>query len=230
MLGMLPFITLFLAILLSTAWRGRTIDALLYAVIGWGVYLALISEVLGALGWLRFAPILAAWGLPVLALAAGLLRQGWRRLAAWPFAPPFSPIERLILIVAGLFIGVLLVIAWVAPPNNNDALAYHLPRVMHWAQNGSLAHYPVAYEFQLHNAIWAELVILHTFILGGTDQFANLVQWLSLVGCLALAVGIAAQLGAGRVGRLLAAVFVLTIPMGILQASAPKPIMWPLSG
>jgi hypothetical protein len=53
---------------------------------------------------------------------------------------------------------------------------------------------------------------------------------LSLVGCLALAVGIAAQLGAGRVGRLLAAVFVLTIPMGILQASAPKPIMWPLSG
>ena len=35
------------------------------------------------------------------------------------------------------------------PPNTLDAMAYHLPKVMHWVQNGNLDFYPTHYPKHL---------------------------------------------------------------------------------
>jgi uncharacterized membrane protein len=97
-----------------------------------------------------------------------------------------------------------------------------MSRVMHWAQDRSIAHYPVGFEPQLTNPIGAELIILQIRLLWGTDQLASLPQWLSLILC-AVAVSLGAKLlGARRKGQLASAAFTISIPMGLLQATSTQ--------
>jgi 4-amino-4-deoxy-L-arabinose transferase-like glycosyltransferase len=95
-----------------------------------------------------------------------------------------------------------------------------MTRVMHWAQNRSLDHYPTAYHHQLMMPPWAEMAILTLRTLWGNDRFANLVQWFSMVGSVVGVSALAAMLGARFRGQLLTAVFALSIPMGVLQATS----------
>ena len=128
----------------------------------------------------------------------------------------------------GLLGGVLFIVAGVgliavvAPPNNWDSMTYHMSRVAHWMQNRSVGHYPTSYVPQLYHPPGAEFAIMHFQIITGGDRFANLIQWLSMVGS-AIAVSlIAKQLGANLRGQVFAAVFAATLPMGILQGSSTQ--------
>lgn len=120
-----------------------------------------------------------------------------------------------IVIITGL-------IAIIAPPNTWDSMTYHMPRVMHWIQNKTVAHYPTAIQRQLYYAPWAEFAIAHLQILSDGDRFANMVQWFSMVGSLVAVSLIARELGADKKGQLFAALFVVSIPMGILQSSSTQ--------
>ena len=114
------------------------------------------------------------------------------------------------------------VIAVLAPPNNWDSMTYHMPRVAHWSQNGSVAHYPTHILRQLWLGPWAEFAIMHLYLLTGGDRLANLVQWLAFAGCAVGAAVVAGELGGGRRARGLAAVACATLPMAIAQASSTQ--------
>jgi hypothetical protein len=131
-------------------------------------------------------------------------------------------IDSLFLLVCGCYVFILFIVAWFAPPNTNDSLAYHMSRVMNWIQDQSLEHYPATNDRQLYMPIGAELVILQLHLLAGSDRLSNLVQWFSMVGSLAGVSLIAKRLGAGRSGQILAVVFCVSIPMGMLQASSTQ--------
>jgi hypothetical protein len=49
------------------------------------------------------------------------------------------------------------VLALITPPNMYDSMTYHMSRVVHWIQNGSLAHYPTSIGRQLFLPPGAEL-------------------------------------------------------------------------
>jgi hypothetical protein len=112
-----------------------------------------------------------------------------------------------------------LITALVAPPNTWDAMTYHLGRVVHWQQNRSVDFYPTSISRQLWLAPFAEYCLLHLQVLSGSDRAANLVQWISMVGCALMASMIVARLGADRIGQKTAALVSLTIPEGILEAT-----------
>jgi hypothetical protein len=118
--------------------------------------------------------------------------------------------------------GALLAVAWISPPNNVDSLLYHMSRVVHWAQDHGLQHYPTARDHQLLKPIWAETAMLHLRLLWGNDRPVNLVQWFSMVGSIVGGVSLAALLGSNRAGRILTAAFILSIPMGVLQATSTQ--------
>jgi hypothetical protein len=87
-----------------------------------------------------------------------------------------------LLLSIGLIFVLTGLIAIVSPANTWDSMTYHMSRVVHWIQNQGLAHYPTSILRQLHQNPWAEIAILHFQILSNGDRFANLIQWLSMIG------------------------------------------------
>ena len=234
MLALLPLLVFLLTVLVGIvrvgpkqAPAGRR-TALFLAAAAWGTWLALSSEALSALNQLTPAGLMATWLLvaaallvlpaPRRAVVAGA-RGAWAEIKALRNWDGFEKV-----LLGGLLLEALLLlaVAWAAPPNTNDAMQYHLARVMHWLQNASLAHYPAAIDRQLWQPPWAELAILNLVGLGGSDRWANLVQWGAFIGVWLGASGLAALLGAGRKSQLLAAWACALLPMGILQATGSQ--------
>lgn len=114
------------------------------------------------------------------------------------------------------------IIAIFAPPNNTDAMVYHLSRVAHWAQNQSVANFATSTLRELYLNPFAEYAVLHTYLLAGSDRLVNLVQWFSYLNIAILVSLIAEELGAGKKGQYLAAVFALSLPQALLQSTSAQ--------
>jgi 4-amino-4-deoxy-L-arabinose transferase-like glycosyltransferase len=112
--------------------------------------------------------------------------------------------------------------AFASPPNGSDQLEYHLPRVVQWAERYSVGFFPTHYYAQLFAPPLAEWMMLHSYILSGGDRFVGLIQWLAFSGSAICASLIARELGSGIRGQIVAAVFCVTLPQGILGASGAK--------
>jgi hypothetical protein len=68
-------------------------------------------------------------------------------------------------------------------------------------------------------APFSEYGMLHMYLLAGSDQFVNLVEWFSYVGCIIAASLIARQFGANGWGQLAAGIFAATLPELVLESS-----------
>ena len=124
--------------------------------------------------------------------------------------------------VIAFYLAITFLVAIVAPPNTNDSMQYHMSRVMHWIVNRSVDFFPTPSDRQLWMPPFAEYAILHFQILAGSDLFANLVQWLAMVGSVIGVSLIASRLGAGQKGQVFAALFAVTLPMGVLQSTSTQ--------
>lgn len=154
-------------------------------------------------------------GLVLVALSAAARRRRFR----WRALVPRPGLPLAIVVVLGL-LAAASAVTYV--PNNWDSMTYHLARVSHWMQHASVAAYPTNVARQVGYAPGAEYVLLVVQILSGSDRLANLVQfgcWLLLA---ASAPALARAFGAGRRLAPWAAVFVASLPMGLLQASSTQ--------
>lgn len=187
-----------------------------------------LTEILSAAGLLRL-PVLASMWL-VLAVAAGGMaarrhpRQRWRCAvaASWGRLAGLSGAERLGLGFVGVILGVTLLIALLAPPNNWDSMTYHMARVAAWIQQGSVDFYPTNIGRQNYLTPLMEFMVLHLQILSGSDRLAGLVQWSSFTLCIVLASLVVKELKQGTDVQVFAAVLTATLPMGILQSSSTQ--------
>ncbi|MEA1977084.1 MAG: 4-amino-4-deoxy-L-arabinose transferase, partial [Chloroflexota bacterium] len=172
----------FLAIFLHIFGRSESLErsnfngrgAFLSAAVIWGVLVTSTLETLNFFNaisevWLGFA-----WGAAFLGVVWIIRRSGSQKAAYEAFKRSHQRIPWLgviVLIGMGIIVVALLIIAIVSPTNNADSLLYHMTRVMHWAQNRSLDHYPTAYHHQLIMPPWAEMAILTLRTLWGNDRF-----------------------------------------------------------
>ena len=194
--------------------------AFIVSAVTWGCLVVAFTEIPSLFHLLTSAGLAACWGGAVLLVFALNYRHLRPCRMTWKY--PFSRIETGLICAMALIAIATLVTAVVAPPNNADSMAYHLARVVHWLQNRSVAHYPTHIIRQLELNPWAEFAITQFQALSGGDRLANLVQWFSMVGSMVAASLIVRQLGGGRRAQFLTGIVVVTIPMGILQASSTQ--------
>lgn len=212
-------------VLLPMALRRRTATrraAVLAGAVAFAGLLAAITEILSAFHVLSFWPVLLCWAAVSLGLMALARKEFSAAFAAVREPKKLSRSEMLLVGGAGAILLVTLVIALFAAPNNYDAMTYHLPRVMHWLQNASVAHYPTGNERQLFNSPLAEFFIAQVQILAGNDRFSALPQWLAFAGCVIGISEMARQLGADRRGQSAAAALCAALPMAILQSTSAQ--------
>ena len=204
----------------ASYWR----ESFLSASLVWGLLLTVITECLSVFKLINFWGILGLWIVSFVIISIYLIREN-RGVKALGIRSYLSSISRFdIFLLAGIFVIVVIVggIGLVSPPNTWDSMTYHMSRVVHWIQNGSVTNYPTHLLRQLYQGPWAEFAILHFQILTRGDRLANSIQWFSLLGAAIGASLLAKQFGAGLHGQVFAAVFSVTIPMGIIQGSSTQ--------
>lgn len=219
----LPFATFVVIVLNVYLQPGATITrSLLRASMIMGALITLSNVLLSIFRALTTLNIAIFWSLVFILF----LCRGFARLKKERSLPPRPRIERIglldgfLLAMILIIVHVTLIIALIAPVQTYDSLTYHMSRVAHWVQNRSVSIYPTGIERQADMGPYAEFAVLHLYILQRGDRFVNLVDWFAFIGCLIASASIANRMGADRRGRLIAALFVATLPMAIAQASS----------
>ncbi len=191
------------------------------AAVLFGSVLVAVSEGLGAVDAFARGPVVLAWVIVAAAGAAALAWAGTRVVVDPAVRGPRVPRDRLETIALGCVLVVVilcLLTALLSPPSNGDVLSYHLPRVRHWIQNRSFAHYPTHSLHQISLPFVAGYAVAHLQLLSGGDRFASLPQWAAFLGCVVVAASLARRLFGTR-AVVPAAIACATVPMAVLQAS-----------
>ena len=199
-------------------------QSFVYAATVYTTCLVCATEVFSIWNLLQFETLLAFWtGLTVLS-ALGLWFSGDRKEmrqtlhGAWgTFRASRFELGSVMAILAAI-----LLIAVVAPPNDWEAMAARMMRIVMWMQQGSIAHYPTLDLSQLYHPPLPAWCILHFQILSDGDRFANVVHWGALTGCGVLASLIVKEMNLTFQVQVLAAVIAVTLPMGLVQGSSSQ--------
>lgn len=218
MFVVLPVIAILLFI------TGKNIrESLLLSLVINGLFVAISTDFLSLVGALSFTGVAASWILFILGgfFARSRLHR-WFAVDAHADSEPVSLEVKAMVAVLAMLFSLLGFTAIMAAPNNWDSLTYHLPRILHWIQNGSVAHYPTHITRQLIMPPWSEYAMMHLFLLSGGDRFVNCVQWLSMVGsCVGVSL-IVKKMGGTPGNQYAAAVIAATLPLGLLEATSTQ--------
>jgi len=216
--------------LLAASLKLRSVPAYVLAI-----YVIAYSELVLLIAALSFADLVVRWA--VIAGVAALLAAGvvtWT-LAGRPRGPSLllalrrigsalrdPPVAILAAVVAVGF-AYLTALALFTPPNNIDALWYHLTRAAIWKQEHGVGYIADVNDARLNaNPPVGEIGLLYTMVVSGTDRF---VTTIALAAYLALPItvfGIARRLLVDRRSALCAALVFATLPVALLQASGAK--------
>jgi len=186
------------------------------AFLAWTIVSYGATELLGLLGQIAFQPFFVLW----------IVADGWVLVRLWKVRDRAYEFwqwrNTLPFWIVAAVATVTLFIAVTTVPNNWDSQTYHLPRIEHWIQDGSLEFYPTSIARQNEYGPLAEILLLQTRVLSGSDFFYPLVQWLSMLCSVAAVFRITRQLGGSETQRWITAVFVTTLPIGILESTSTQ--------
>src|SRR3989344_1699214 len=124
-----------------------------------------------------------------------------------------------------LFILILLLLTFIqgflSAPSTTDSMVYHIPRVMYWIQEKTLLQ-DVIRNSHDYMAPFGEYILLHLYLLFGSDRMLFFSQWIAYVASVYIIGLIASQLGADHKVNQLVRLFTATLPIAVMQSSSTQ--------
>jgi hypothetical protein len=111
---------------------------------------------------------------------------------------------------------------FIYPPNNWDSLTYHMARIPHWIINENISPFPTAISRQVNSPPFSELFISQLNILAKNDYFSNFIQYIFLIGNIAVSILISNNLNFSKKAKIICCFLILTTPEFLLQASSTQ--------
>ena len=217
------------ALLVAAAARRRSlVSTLLLAYLAYVANLGLVTLALSPFHEVTRTGLGAA---EALACAGALLVWALRGRPGLPVGSALAavrealsdPVTALFLAVTLLLLAYELLLALTVPPNNGDALDYHLPRAAAWAQNGGIYWIPQAPNVFL-NAYQplAEQQILFLLVAAGSSALIALPQYLAELAILLSVSGASRRLGFETRAAACAACLLATFSVVALESTTAQ--------
>ena len=200
------------------------LESYLKAIAAWALLLFGATELLSVFAAVRFVPVLLFWLMTdVFLLAVLFIRCHNKKLSfrecgkrALPSFTLFREKKYIVLFLISLS---SVVLALTTVPYNWDSMTYHLSRIVHWVQNGSVAHYATNCIRQIASPVLAEFVNLHVYILTGeSDKLFALLQCFSYLTGAVIVFQISHKIKCSNLFCYIAALLYLTMPSAFAEA------------
>ena len=195
-----------------------------------GIYIVIVTEVLSGFQVFNYTWLVSLWTILALFSSTYLIATCKKRklsfffehlqriLRAFKNLPLFGKVS---IFVTSVIIFLCFFNAILAAPNNSDSLCYHLPRVAHWIQNRSVAHYPTHDLRQISFPPGAAFIVAHLNILSRSDLYANCVQLWAFLGSVISISLITKKIGGSR-AQIGASLVCASIPMAVMQSTTTQ--------
>lgn len=199
-----------------------SVQALIFAICGTTLYLYAITEILSAFQALHRPSVFICWaafalsGLLGVALALRPGNKAGRSLKTLKATLCVKPTAGNIL--AAIFSLFVLALSVYTITYNWDSMRYHLPRIMSWAQNKSVAHYFTNDVRRLSSPPLAEFFNLHEYLLTGSDRLFNVLQAATYLLNGYFVYKIAAFLKLEKCWRVVATLLYFSMPIAFAEA------------
>ena len=171
-------------------------STLVTAYVAWVANLALVTQVLSPLRQVDRGGLAVVEG----AMLAGAFVWWWRAGRPRPEVrvPAVDPVTALALAAVLVLLGYELVLGLTVPPDNWDAVSYHLTRVAAWLHHGGVYWVPNAPTDRINEfQPLAEQQLLYLFVGTGSGRLYALPQFLAELALLVCVYGSARRLGYG---------------------------------
>ena len=123
------------------------------------------------------------------------------------------------IVIFAIFLLIVGILAYRTVPYNWDSMTYHLPRVVHWAQNRSISHFATGYYMQVQAPVFAEYIQLNVYeISGKNDSFLNMMQYSSYVLGFIMVYLICRKMNIQKKWSLFAGGLFLTMPISFAES------------
>lgn len=125
-----------------------------------------------------------------------------------------------LVVVVSIAFAYSVALAFLTPINDGDALAYHVARAAFWRQAGGVGYVGHAVDSRINGSPPdAEIGMLFTMLLAGSDRFVALPQLIAFPVTLVCVVGLGRRAGLDDRAAMFGALLFGCIPVVILQAS-----------
>jgi hypothetical protein len=127
-------------------------------------------------------------------------------------------LRRIVILMAVFILSPLFFVAVYYPPCTADSMSYHLPRILHWIQNGNVEMYPTNYPRQLYHQPLAEYLMVGLELFSGNDYFDNTIQLVALLGVFCVTSLLIRHFGGGGRCQILGCLLILSTPIALFEA------------
>jgi hypothetical protein len=183
--------------------------------------LIVVSLFLSLGSWFSRWPLLASLAGIALVVAALGRRTVFPSVQLRVLSPFFR--DGTIVVLAVLVLGVIgysVALGLFRPPNDQDALEYHLARAAFWRQQHRIDFIPGAEDRRLNSfAPNSEILMAFTMVMAASGRYAPLVQLTAALAAGAAVYGIARRIGIAMRESLMAGLLFVTLPVVALQMS-----------